>query len=312
MKLTTLAAAWLAGMALAYGWYDADPLPLLFLAGVAAIAALTCRLLGVAVWPALLVAACLLGLWRYEVWQDVPPPLLVEYGGTTHARGRIVSDPEATATRVKFTLELTDIARSGVGATPDWQPHDSRLLVYAHPPAALVEERELPYFRYGDAVEMSGALQRPEPIEKFDYPAYLESRGIYGIYWAQNSTVTTYDDSGSGAVTGFREAVFDLRRALGRGLDNSLPPTEGVLAQALLLGLRGQLPDHVAENFRQSGTSHLLAISGLHLGILLLLTVGLLQWALGRHTPIPLLLALAAVWLYVLVSGRRCRWCGRR
>ena len=271
---------------------------------MAAVAALTCRLLGVAVWPALLVAACLLGLWRYEVWQDAPPPLLVEHGGATHVRGHIVSDPEATATRVKFTLELTDIARSNSRGIPDWQlAHDSRLLVYAHPPASLVGQREMPYFRYGDAVEMSGALQRPEPVEKFDYPAYLESQGIYGIFWAQNSTVTTDDDSGSGAVTGFREAVFDLRRALGRGLDNSLPPTEGALAQALLLGLRGQLPDHVAENFRQSGTSHLLAISGLHLGILLLMTVGLLHWALGRHTPIPLLLALAAVWLYVLVSG---------
>ena len=133
MKLTTLAAAWLAGMALAYGWYDADPAPLLFLAGVAVIAALTCRLLGVAVWPALLVAACLLGLWRYEVWQDAPPPLLVEHGGATHVRGHIVSDPEATATRVKFTLELTDIARSNSRGIPAWQAHDSRLLVYAHP-----------------------------------------------------------------------------------------------------------------------------------------------------------------------------------
>ena len=100
-----------------------------------------------------------------------------------------------------------------------------------------------------------------------------------------------------------RSAVFDLRRALGRSLEQSLPPTEAALARALLLGLRGQLPDTVVENFRQSGTSHLLAISGLHLGILLLMTVGVLHWALGRHTPIPVLLALVAVWLYVLVSG---------
>ncbi len=97
--------------------------------------------------------------------------------------------------------------------------------------------------------------------------------------------------------------MFDLRRALGRALEQSLPPTEAALARALLLGLRGQLPDSVVENFRQSGTSHLLAISGLHLGILLLMSVGVLHWFLGRHTPIPILLALAAVWLYVLVSG---------
>ena len=301
MKLTSLAAAWLAGMALAYGWYDADPLPLLFLAGAAATVALGCRLLGVAAWPALLVAACLLGLWRYEICQDVPPPLVTEYGGSAHVRGHIASDPEATATRVRFTLELDAIARTMPGRTADWRPHDSRLLVFAHPPPELEDDRELPYFRFGEKVELSGTLQRPEPIEKFDYPAYLESQGIHGIFWAQEATLTTHADMN--AVANIRGAVFDLRRALARGLDHSLPPTEAALAQALLLGLRGQLPDPVVENFRQSGTSHLLAISGLHLGILLLLTLGLLHWAMGRHTSTPILLALAVVWLYVLVSG---------
>ncbi len=301
MKLTTLAATWLAGMAVAHRWYDADPLPLLLLAGAAATVAMACRLLGVAAGPAVLVTACLLGLWRYEVWQDVPPLLVTEYGGNSQVQGRIVSDPEATSTRVRFTLQLSDIARAGAGGTPDWQAHDGKLLVYAHPPSELVAERELPYFRYGDGVKLSGTLQRPEPIEKFDYPAFLESQGVYGIFWAQDAVITP--DAGSGAAAISRGAIFDLRRALARGLDNSLPPSEAALARALLLGQRGQLPDPVVEGFRQSGTSHLLAISGLHLGILLLMTLGLLHWALGRHTPVPIVLALAAVWLYVLVSG---------
>ncbi len=303
MKLTTLAAAWLAGMAVAYGWYDADPLPLLFLAGAAVTVALACRLLGFAAGPALLVAACLLGLWRYEVWQDVPPPLVTEYGGDTRVQGRIVSDPEATATRVKFTIQLSDIARSRAGGTPGWQAHDGKLLVYAHPPSELVAQRELPYFRYGDGVKLSGTLQGPEPIEKFDYPAYLESQGIYGIFWAQDAAVLHDANAGSNVMAVIRGTVFNLRRNLARGLDQSLPPTEAALARALLLGQRGQLPDPVVEGFRQSGTSHLLAISGLHLGILLLMTVGLLQWVLGRHTPLPIVLALGAVWLYVLISG---------
>ena len=302
MKLTTLAAAWLAGMALAHGWYDADPLPLLFLAGFAATAALVCRLLGISAWPALLAAACLLGLWRYEVWHAVPPPLLSDYGRVTEVRGRIVSDPEATATRVKFILQVTDFAGARAVGTPDWQPHDARLLVYAHPPPELVSGRELPYFRYGDGAHLKGTLQRPEPIEKFDYPAHLESQGIYAIFWAQAAAVSD-TNAGDRVATVFRIAVFDLRRALGRSLDQSLPPTQAALGRALLLGLRGQLPDTAVENFRQSGTSHLLAISGLHLGILLVMTVGVLHWALGRHTPLPILLALAAVWLYVLVSG---------
>ena len=86
-------------------------------------------------------------------------------------------------------------------------------------------------------------------------------------------------------------------------LESSLPAGEAALAKALLLGLRAELPEEVVEDFRASGTSHLLAISGLHLGILLLMALGLLQWALGRHTSTPILLALALVWLYVAVSG---------
>ena len=117
------------------------------------------------------------------------------------------------------------------------------------------------------------------------------------------------DSGGNGTLldaspgTHVRTVIYGLRRALANGLESSLPAGEGALAKALLLGLRAELSDEVVENFRASGTSHLLAISGLHLGILLLMTLGLLHWALGRHTPIPILLALAIVWLYVAVSG---------
>ena len=301
MKLTLLAAAWLGGLALAYRWYDADPTPALLLAGAALTLALLCRRLRLSPWPALLLALLLLGLWRYETVNVAPPDLFPPGDGTATVRGRIVNDPEATATRIKFRLALTEINRGR-----DWQPQAGRILVYAQPPAALVGAREHPWFRYGDRLELSGTLQKPEPFAGFDYPAYLESLGIYGILWSRDAVWRDAGETGGNGLPFTRRlqaGIYDLRRQLAGGIDSALPPAQAALAQALLLGLRGQLLDETVANFRQTGTSHLLAISGLHLGILLALAVGLFQRLLGRHTPLPLLMALALAWLYVLVSG---------
>ena len=308
MKLAALAAAWLAGLALAYRWYDADPVPALLLALFALVLALLCRLLrpsfpALTPWPALLLCLLLLGLWRYEVAEVTPPTLVTQDKGTVSLRGQVVSDPEATSTRIQFRLQVSEINRGRLGrGEADWAQQSGKVLVYAHPPATLVAEREHPYFRYGDRLELAGTLQRPQPLDGFDYPAYLESQGIYAIFWSQESVWLRGGES-SGVVALLRAVSYDLRRKLARSLELSLPPSQAALAQALLLGLRGQLPDDVVENFRQTGTSHLLAISGLHLGILLALALGLLQRLLGRHTPFPLLLTLALIWLYVLVSG---------
>ncbi len=316
MKLTVLAAAWLGGLALAYRWYDADPTLALLFALAALMLGLLCRWLRLSPWPALLIALLLLGLWRYEIAETPPPSLAAQGEGSVTVRGRIVNDPEATATRIKFQLEVSATAwrRGGrQSESKDWEPQAGKILVYADPPEALVKKREHPYFRYGDRLELPGMLQQPKPFDEFDYPAYLENLGIYGILWARDAMplekgkgVEGDDDNEPRLrqlARPLRAGIYDLRRKLARSLDAALPPSEAALARALLLGLRGQLSDEVAENFRLAGMSHLLAISGLHLGILLALAVGLFQRLLGRRTPLPLLLALTLIWLYALVSG---------
>jgi competence protein ComEC len=90
---------------------------------------------------------------------------------------------------------------------------------------------------------------------------------------------------------------------LARNLERNLPVPQSALAQALLLGLRGQLPPQVKDDFRATGTSHLLAISGLHVGVLLLLAMGLVSLTIGRRQPLYFLVPLAVIWIYALTSG---------
>ena len=81
-----------------------------------------------------------------------------------------------------------------------------------------------------------------------------------------------------------------------------MPEPASALARSLLLGQRRGLPDPVREDFIETGTSHLLAISGLHVAIMLGAALALGR-ALFGGARWALLLALAAVWAYALVSG---------
>ena len=206
------------------------------------------------------------------------------YEAQVTVRGKVADDPEATGGRIRFALDVETLDGQPGQLDPGFSGAGNRLLVYAHPAPELVSQRPLPYFRFGDSLELKGRLQQPQPIEGFDYPAYLESKGIFAVMWASESAPlpgissiregnNTWASAG-GLSDRFMGWVFEARRQLFRSLDKSLPPEQAALAQALLLGLRGQLPDDVTEDFRQTGTSHLLAISGLHLGIFLLVAVG--------------------------------------
>jgi len=85
----------------------------------------------------------------------------------------------------------------------------------------------------------------------------------------------------------------------------ALPEPQGALAQAILLGIRGNIPDSLNQTFSRTGTAHILAISGLHIGIIIgiLLSFGILIF--GRQRSMYVWLALIAIWLYILLTGMR-------
>ena len=75
------------------------------------------------------------------------------------------------------------------------------------------------------------------------------------------------------------------------------------MTQALLLGLRGGVPPAVTEAFRRSGTAHLLAISGLHVSIVLALAIAVSRSLLGRRRGLYLLGPFLLIWAYALLAG---------
>lgn len=185
--------------------------------------------------------------------------------------GIVVELPEPTAKRLSFTVELENL---GV-----------RLLAYV--PQDL--------FVYpGQRVRLFGEYGVPEPA---GWREYLSRRGIYGLFWADR--VEVLSESPGGLLFWTARARETLRSLLFQ-----LPEKARALLSALLLGSRGLLSLEEKEAFREAGVAHLLALSGLHVGILV---AG--GWFLLRLLRLPrawrYFLLIPAVGLYVLIGGLR-------
>ena len=291
MRLALLSAAWIGGVLLGLdSGIGTGPLLLVAAAGGAAAAGLW--LARIPALPALLAVVLLLGMARAESAQLGRSSLEYVYGEEVSVLGRIADDPEIAGRQVRFEVDVSSVLSGG-----EWEPLEERWLVYARPTDELVSKREHPYFRYGDEVFIEGTPQTPQPFEGFDYASYLAARGITATMFARDADVT------AAGGTSWRSAIYYIRGKLTKSIERSMPYPESALASAMLLGKRENLPPDLVEKFRGTGASHLLAISGLHVGILLAVALGSAAWLLGRQRPTYLIAAGLAFWLYALVAG---------
>ncbi len=281
MRLSLLALAWLAGILLGArlelpAWslcLALAPLPLLSVP----------RLRGTALMFGLCLLALLGGAVYYETSRDLPR--LAQYNGREVALRAVVSaDPEARDQNTKLRLSATAVNVDGA-----WTETDGDVIVYAP---------RYPAYEYGDALELSGELETPAAFDGFDYAGYLARQDIYSVMFYPE-TERTATGRGNALLGG----IYRARNRLADALGQALPEPQASLAQGILLGLRGNIPPEVSADFQLSGTTHILAISGMNLTLLSGLLVSLLVWLLGRRHYLYVWLAGAAIWGYVVLCG---------
>ena len=124
----------------------------------------------------------------------------------------------------------------------------------------------------GDLVRFASAISRvPPPANPFtfDYRRFLALRRIYAI--ARVNCFSQLVVLRNGNRKNWLTTIDRLRQHLNRWIMASVPAPYSALAAAFLIGYRGQVPPAMKEIFVRCGTSHLIAISGLHLGIVSIL-----------------------------------------
>lgn len=106
------------------------------------------------------------------------------------------------------------------------------------------------------------------PIKKanstydFDYRKYLKKKGVYGKITIKDFVITGYSTSGLLSIQQLRNRVLSKLEA------SILSENSKGLLMAMLLGSRDYLSKEVMVSFRNAGVVHLIAISGMHVGVL--------------------------------------------
>ena len=293
MTLLSLAAAFALGAALALRYeVSAAALGLLLLASLFAVALLLSWRRSLL--PALILVVIVLGMLRVEGVGDPTSELAVYHTpNPLGIDGVVVSDPEAAGAASRFRLRVDRI-----GAPAEPEEVSGEVLVTVRESAELARQRDRPYFRYGDRLLLEGVLEAPPELEGFDYPAYLARQGIGSV---MSFPEATFLGEGEGAA--FYRWLYGVRRSIADSLARTVPEPQASLGQALLLGMRDNLPEDLVEEFRVTGTSHVLAISGLHVAILLGISLAVSRGVFGARRQLYLVLPFALMWLYALISG---------
>ena len=294
MKLLVAAVAFVGGTLLAPELVGKAPLIALFLFALAALlGALLFASMRRSPWPALIALAFILGVLRVALIGDARMPMYAS-PGSQQVDGVVLSDVEALGDFARFRLGLERI-RAGGG---EWMPADGVLLVSARATSEIAQQRQAPYFRYGDKLRVEGRIGEPPELDGFDYAAYLARQGIVEVLDARRVTLIR-----EGEGSAFYRSLYGFRRQLAASIAAVVPEPQAALGQATLLGLRRNIPQDLNEAFRRTGTAHLLAISGLHVGILLGISLAGSAALLGRKHHLHLIAPLIIIWLYGLLAG---------
>ncbi len=239
---------------------------------------------------------------------SVQAPILERSIGPVEVSGRLLAvEPRTRGERI--ILEKLNIARLSDVQTPE------RIRI------TLAGGAEGLY--PGDWVRGRAKLNPPpEPVAPGAYDfaraAYFERLGAVGFAYGRFEKLIAIE------APPVQDAVFDgwtraweiwwadLRHRLSERIVTALPGSSGAIAAALMTGERGRIPEQILEALRDAGLAHLLAISGLHIGLItagLFFSVrGLLALLPGFALDYPIkkwaaLVALPGAFAYLMLVG---------
>ena len=232
----------------------------------------------VCLWMLLCLVAVMGGALVFQHSVSEPTIHLYNEWSGVHIRGSVENDPTYNGTTSIFRLSAQQVKVEN-----EWSEVSGTVLVFA---------KGFATYSSGDELLVTGRLEIPQlSIDDHSKPGYNHVESVMF-----NPSI---DLSGRGELSGFRNRLSD-------SLTLALSEPEGSLAQALLLGIRSHVPDYLADSFRNSGTAHIMAISGLHVAILGGMVLSFAAWVLGRQRPTYIVICLVAVWLYALLTGMHC------
>ena len=270
--MTGMAAGSATLVGAALGWWGAVIVALL------AVLALALRSSRVS-WAvcAVAVAAAALGAWRVETH---PSPTDTDYLVRDVRTAVVVTAPVLTGQRQQFAVEPNLAEKPTAKALPA---------------RVCVTGGAVPMVRLGDAVQLQGSIEHVAD-QSMGNRAAVSARGCTASMFATSVRIASSSES-------VQRTLANLRTKLGAVLRQAAPGDAGVLLAGLVTGDDDGFSLERKEAFIRTGTTHLTAVSGSNLALVvgILATIGAATF--GRHRAPWQLATVLGIWIYAIVSG---------
>ncbi|UCC43054.1 MAG: ComEC family competence protein [Candidatus Zixiibacteriota bacterium] len=191
---------------------------------------------------------------------------IVAAGSMYSIYGRVADWPEVKSDRTEVKIAVDSLA------APDLYDVEGNILLKVSDTTTALQR--------GDRVAFRARLY-PLPSPKggggFDYRRYLTLKGISGIVYLSTLLDVRIDRR---PTYSFLTFIDRLREEVTGSLSKNLSPTAAAMAKGFLIGETRDIPPEIYRMFRDSGTLHVLAVSGSNVALVIMFVM-LVMWPFG-------------------------------
>ncbi|MEK7464248.1 MAG: ComEC/Rec2 family competence protein [Patescibacteria group bacterium] len=185
--------------------------------------------------------------------------------------GVVVNDPLIKTNSQEFKLKLVQSLKGNV----------------------LLKTATYPRFHYGDELRIEGKIIRPEPD---GYASYLAKEGIVGVISLPKIELVSTKNGSS-----FKSSLYNIKNKIIDSFRDVLPQEEATFLAGLTLGSRNEQSDDFKQALSLSGTTHLVALSGYNITVMIWVLLNTLLFFLSRRVSFPIIILFVIG--FVLMTG---------
>ncbi len=201
--------------------------------------------------------------------------------------------PERSGGRTYFDGEIIKVKTAGSTA--------EEIKMRASKARVTIEGRSNLKIAHGDILEIEAKLKKPQKAAYkggFDYSLFLKRNGIlYTAYASDFKVIKT------GEKAGFMGKIsYEAREKLITLIYAYVPQPQAGILEGVMLGSRKSIPANVYDDFKKTGTAHILAVSGMNAGLITVFVFVFLK-LLRVKKEHSAFIAIFCIWCFALITG---------
>ncbi|MBP7103155.1 MAG: ComEC/Rec2 family competence protein [Bacteroidales bacterium] len=209
--------------------------------------------------------------------------------------GDVIESPLIKTNSVKLIVRIVQYKDSN-----RWQTSDFNIILF------IKKDERAEKIKYGDRLvfyTQAQCIDEPKNPQEFNYKRYLEIKNIHLQGFISHEAWELVDNKKGNKIMIFASQIRQkLVETLNKG---NLDKEENAVISAILLGADDKLDARLAKSYASAGVSHILCVSGMHVGIIFMIINYLLFFLSKnkRQKIVKTALLLLTVWLYACITG---------